>query len=167
MLKDYEIANHNYQIAKRQIDQKKVTQDIDSESIVNQNYFKRTYRYYQDQKIQSQNQKDNTSQPLVAIDDWDYFLMQVKRYKKEDFARFVEDKAYFEKVLKRVNHICDEESYLIPNCRTRIINEHHFGNDEADKIINATQLRDTVLRDAPNLAADKSLEEVFIEMLNI
>ena len=30
-----------------------------------------------------------------------------------------------------------------------------------------TQLRDTVLRDAPNLAADKSLEEVFIEMLNI
>jgi len=59
--------------------------------------------------------------------------------------------------LKRVNHICDEESNLIPSCRTRIISEQQVSKNEAENIVNATQLRDTVLRDAPNLAADKSL----------
>ena len=125
MLKHHEVAYHNYQIARRQIDQKKVTHAIDPDTIVNQNYFKRTYPYgyYQDLKLLSEKYHSKQIQPVVAISDWDYFLMQVKRYKKEDFARFVEDKTYFEKVLKRVNHICDEESNLIPNCRTRIINE--------------------------------------------
>ena len=127
--------------------------------VVNQHYFTRTfpYGYQQDLKIESDKFQHQQIKPSVATSDWDYFLMQVKRYKKEDFARFVEDKAYFDKVLKRINHICDQESNLIPNCRTRIISEQKVEKGEAEKIINATQLRDTVLRDAPNLAADKSL----------
>jgi hypothetical protein len=40
-------------------------------------------------------------------------------------------------------------------------------NSETEKIINVTLQRDTVLRDAPNLIADKALEEVFIEMINM
>lgn len=64
--------------------------------------------------------------------------MQIKRYKKEDFAKFKEDKAYFDKVLKRVNHICDEESNIIPNCQTRIVNENKIQKDEADKIVHVT-----------------------------
>ena len=48
------------------------------------------------------------------------FLMQVRRYKEDDFAKFVEDKTYFDKVIQKINHICDRESLLIPNCLTRI-----------------------------------------------
>jgi len=49
--------------------------------------------------------------------------MQVKRYKQEEYAKFVEDKTYFDRVIQKINHICDRESQLIPNCLTRIKQE--------------------------------------------
>jgi len=50
---------------------------------------------------------------------------------------------------------------------TRIKQEEEVDQTDTEQIVTVTQLRDTVLRDAPNLAADISLEEVFMEMLNI
>ena len=64
--------------------------------------------------------------------------MQIKKYKKEDFQRFVEDKKLFDKIIARANHICDEESKLIPNVITRIMKDPNVENSETDKIINVT-----------------------------
>ncbi len=102
------------------ISQKQVTKEKDPDAVVNNNYFKRTYPYGSKNDLTLPTKKEIKT--TAVINDWDLFLMCVKQYKKDDFARFVEDKTYFDKVIKRMNHICDDESQLIPNCITRIIN---------------------------------------------
>ena len=54
---------------------------------------------------------------------------------------------------------------LIPNVVTTVVKDPSQTNPE--QIIRVTKERSSEVTDAPNKAADKSLEEVFKEMINI
>jgi len=62
--------------------------------------------------------------------EWDFFLFQVRKYREDEFAKFIKDKEYFDKVIDRINHIADETKSFLPNVVTKIIKDD--ANEQKD-----------------------------------
>lgn len=95
------------------------------------------------------------------------FLFHVRKYRKDDIAKFIEEKRHFDRQLERSNYICEDTKNLLPHVVTHIIKDPGIDLQNTEKIINVTSERNTEIVDEINRAADKELEEVFKELINI
>lgn len=71
------------------------------------NYFTKeqpfgNFNYNYSKTMQQKNHK-----PLA--NDWDLFLFRVRKYREDEFKKYVEDRKVFDKVLDRVERICNEQ----------------------------------------------------------
>lgn len=92
-------------------------------------------------------------------------MEKVRKYRDTEGCKYKEDKLVFDGVIERMNHITESTLMLIPNVVTTVVKDPAQTNPE--QIIRVTKERSSEVTDAPNKAADKSLEEVFKEMINI
>lgn len=113
----------------------KVTHNCNPLSGINESYFKRGKPFPTIHKTPKPAKDPKQSATKSKPSEWDFFLLQVKKYRADELARFIEDKKYFDKVLQRMNHIADGSKTLIPNVLTKIISEPGVDSRDTDKII--------------------------------
>ena len=102
------------------------------------------------------------------LNDWDLFLLNVRKYKKDDLAKYVADKKFFDKQLAKLNYICEDTKRLIDDVETKIIKDPTVDLQNTEKLINVTKVRQTLSVDHQKTKLlDKQLEEQFIELINI
>lgn len=162
----------NAEIAHEALEKMRVTKPCASGANVNDNYFKRTFTH-QMQNIQAlkketrigyqRSQKQIVSQ---KPNEWDAFLFQVRKYRRNELHKYIEDKKYFDKVLQRLNHVADGSKQLIDKLETKIIKDSDDTHMDTEKIIQVTQERSSEQIDQKYNAADKALEYQFQDLLN-
>lgn len=82
-------------------------------------------------------------------------MLNLRKYKKHEFHKFVSDRQNFNKQLAKLNYICEDTKTLIDDVQTRIIKDNSIDLQDTEKLINVTKERSTEQTDQPFKILDK------------